>query len=58
MNPIDHPHEVDKEKLQEGDLLFHLGLGFTKGGRTRKKVKKWWIFGGSNFFFKKKELNF
>lgn len=39
MNPIDHPHEVVKVKLQAVGLLFHLGLVIQKVVELGKKLK-------------------
>jgi len=43
MNPIDHPHGGGQGKTSGGRPSVSPWARFTKGGRTRKKVKKWWV---------------
>lgn len=43
MNPIDHPHGGGQGKTSGGRPSVSPWARYTKGGRTRNKVKKWWV---------------
>jgi len=53
MNPIDHPHGGGQGKTSGGRPSVSPWARYTKGGRTRKKVKKWWILRDPTYLKKK-----
>lgn len=49
MNPIDHPHGGGQGKTSGGRPSVSPWARYTKGGRTRKKIKKWWVLRDPSF---------
>jgi len=53
MNPIDHPHGGGQGKTSGGRPSVSPWAHYTKGGRTRKKIKKWWVLRDPTYLRKK-----